>query len=145
MAGISKALVQRSFKEPMKQLALRKNLGHRLTQVFWWIEFSRWCLQDIVQSHYRSHSGLPVRSNSFMLKSATWQQTFASEKNCWWCSPTLHSLRKLLTWYSWFFASVKQNYSYKNLWLAAKKVWGMWWDTCLALYTSTRNLLLVMY
>ncbi len=31
------------------------------------------------------------------------------------------------------FASVKQNYSYKNLWLATKKVWGMWWDTCPAL------------
>jgi hypothetical protein len=40
------------------------------------------------------------------------------------------------------FALVEQNYSYKNLWLATKKVWGMWWD---ALYTSTRNLLLVMY
>jgi hypothetical protein len=35
MAGISKALVQRSFKELVKQLALKKNLGHRLTQVFW--------------------------------------------------------------------------------------------------------------
>jgi hypothetical protein len=35
MAGISKALIQRTFKEPMKQLALRKNLGHRLTHVFW--------------------------------------------------------------------------------------------------------------
>ncbi len=43
------------------------------------------------------------------------------------------------------FALIKQNYFNKNLWLATKKVWGMWWDTCLALYTSTRNLLLVMY
>jgi hypothetical protein len=51
----------------------------------------------IVQSHYTSHSGLPVKSNSLMLRSATWQQTFAFEKKCWWCSPTLHSLRKLST------------------------------------------------
>jgi hypothetical protein len=33
MAGTSKALVQRSFKEPVKQLALRKKLGYKLTQV----------------------------------------------------------------------------------------------------------------
>ncbi len=33
MVGTSKALVQRSFKKPMKRLALRKNLGRRLTHV----------------------------------------------------------------------------------------------------------------
>jgi hypothetical protein len=37
------------------------------------------------------------------------------------------------------FASIEQNYSYKNLWLTTKKVWGMWWDTCHALYFNKES------
>ncbi len=34
------------------------------------------------------------------------------------------------------FATIKKNYFQKNLWLAAKNVWGIWWDTCPALYAG---------